>query len=199
MDSLSGVDFISALPEELSMQVLSKLSTPELAICELVSKNWKRFAEDDALWRANFSHMPGAEIINKMTARAYFGVNITVNTKEKLTEKIKNFFELHKANRVPVINMHYQSGSKPNSSWDYVMCKNADTIENERACYTSEKFNFFDEVVLNITGFGEADLSFCEMPFIESVKLPSEKKYYGVIERIKNCTFTLINEITQSL
>lgn len=200
MSSVSKIDFISDLPTELSQLVLSKLSIPELAICELVSKTWKNQAENDALWKANFSHIFGAEIISKMTARAYFGVNVPVNTKEKLIEKITNFFELHKKNHDPVIAMHYQSGSNPDCTWDYVLRsdrKGFDQVVYLNVCSKDRKVNFFTLPELNIIGFGEADLSKNAVPEKSAFTWPNEKKYYGVVERRENCEFELTNEIAR--
>ncbi|ELR19746.1 Ras subfamily protein [Acanthamoeba castellanii str. Neff] len=47
------VDFITALPPELSLHVLLFVPLSEVGCTlSLVSRAWKRFADDDALWRA---------------------------------------------------------------------------------------------------------------------------------------------------
>ncbi len=86
-------DFLSQLPAELSLLILSNCSPCGLARCCRVSKVWKTFAEDNFIW--------------KLIARSHFG-NLTlkgsyksylknhiVSSKKQICERIQTF-----ANRI---------------------------------------------------------------------------------------------------
>lgn len=47
---LIKIDFISLLPEEISLQILSKLDTISLCKSAQVSRTWRRLADDDEVW-----------------------------------------------------------------------------------------------------------------------------------------------------
>eukprot|EP00123_Amoebidium_parasiticum_P013020 comp21713_c0_seq2/m.30677 comp21713_c0_seq2/g.30677 ORF comp21713_c0_seq2/g.30677 comp21713_c0_seq2/m.30677 type:complete len:571 (-) comp21713_c0_seq2:634-2346(-) len=44
-------DFISLLPEELALYLMSFLDAKSLCACALVSRAWRRYAEDNTLWK----------------------------------------------------------------------------------------------------------------------------------------------------
>lgn len=44
------LDLLTILPEEISVQILSFCAIIDLGRCCLVSKEWRRLAEDNAVW-----------------------------------------------------------------------------------------------------------------------------------------------------
>lgn len=47
---LIKIDFISALPEELALKILSYLDCKSLCQCSKVSRRWKQLSDDDRVW-----------------------------------------------------------------------------------------------------------------------------------------------------
>ena len=50
VNSLIKIDFISTLPQEISMKILSYLDCSSLCNASIVSKTWKAMADDDRIW-----------------------------------------------------------------------------------------------------------------------------------------------------
>lgn len=167
MNSVPKIDFITALPEELSLKVLSNLTISDLAICKILSKTWKRMAEDDALMKP-----------------ALKSINVTVRSKEKAVQLIKTFFSIHKKNHAPQIAMRYLSSSNTLSKWHYILY---DTVANKR--YFNEA-----EFKLNIVGEGEADLAGQFHINSDSSRLP-EPNLYGKVSIEAVLDSDLVKEI----
>lgn len=149
-------DFISKLPEELALQVFSHLSIPDLGTAGQVSKNWQRLSNDDHLWR---SFIPKKNLKNKMEVRDYCQINLKINSQEKLSKKIHDFFAKHIKNKAPLIAMRYQSASYPKAVWYYALCKEKpQTLENDRAFISKHLYEQSD-IKLNIEGADDADFA----------------------------------------
>ncbi len=87
------IDFISQLPTELSLLILSNCSSTDLAKCCQVSKVWKTLAEDNSLWKPIAqSHFDNS--ILKQSYKSYLKNNI-FSSKEQILERIQAF-----ANRI---------------------------------------------------------------------------------------------------
>ncbi|EIN14477.1 WD40 repeat-like protein [Punctularia strigosozonata HHB-11173 SS5] len=57
--AVTGIDILSALPPELALNVLLHLDLPSIVACLSVSRTWRAFAEDNAVWRALFDARDG--------------------------------------------------------------------------------------------------------------------------------------------
>ncbi|KAI0827398.1 WD40 repeat-like protein [Trametes gibbosa] len=54
--AITGMDILSHLPLELSLELLSYLDLPSVLACLRVSRAWNQLARDNSIWRALFSH-----------------------------------------------------------------------------------------------------------------------------------------------
>ncbi|CAL1709900.1 unnamed protein product [Somion occarium] len=51
---VTGVDIISQLPDEMALYIMSFLDLPDVLSCLAVSRTWRRFAQDNTIWRDLF-------------------------------------------------------------------------------------------------------------------------------------------------
>lgn len=152
MNNSNSIDFVTTLPEEVSILIFSQLSAIDLAKCNEVSKKWRQLTNDPSLWKPIFSSIH-EEIKNKEEAKAFFAFKIKAKSKERMIEKIKNFFNAHNHHE-KVIGMRYQSASNPEAKWFYF--HHFTEISDIR---NPEKFFNTLALKLSIVGSDEADLA----------------------------------------
>ncbi|KAI0052379.1 WD40 repeat-like protein [Auriscalpium vulgare] len=80
-----GIDLLSLLPPEVSIQILSYLDFPSVIACQLVSRTWHKLADDGAVWRGLFHRRAGWGVdLERALARGW----VPPNTQAPLTLSI---------------------------------------------------------------------------------------------------------------
>ncbi|KAI7907669.1 quinon protein alcohol dehydrogenase-like superfamily [Cokeromyces recurvatus] len=80
---LLRIDFLTILPREISLQIFFYLDAKSLCHAAQVSRNWKRLADDDALW-----HRMCEQHIDKKCTKCGWGLPL-LNKKRKATLRIE--------------------------------------------------------------------------------------------------------------
>ncbi|KAI8970152.1 F-box domain-containing protein [Mycotypha africana] len=80
---LLRIDFLSVLPREVSLQIFFYLDAKSLCHAAQVSRNWKRLADDDALW-----HRMCEQHIDKKCTKCGWGLPL-LNKKRRTIASLK--------------------------------------------------------------------------------------------------------------
>ncbi|VVT47315.1 uncharacterized protein SAPINGB_P001650 [Magnusiomyces paraingens] len=108
LDNLIRIDFLSALPPEISFKILSYLDSTSLCRAAQVSKKWKQLADDDIVW-----HRMCEQHINKKCTKCGWGLPLLEkkrlhDSKRAIEARLKAMNE-----GAATINDH---GKRPNES-----------------------------------------------------------------------------------
>lgn len=163
-------DIISALPQEVSLLILSKLTVNELVNCSKVSKTWNCLSSDEHLWTALYKdHFPDAKIITRKDVQNFYS-NLCikrVHSIKKLSEIIDTFFTTYES-EIAKKMLVYNSASNSQSRWEYT------EVYFYRGNYVRGETK-----LLNIEGAGGAD-------FAKVEKLSRDSKHFFTGELLEN-------------
>ena len=92
------------LPDECSIKVLSYLNVKEIGGSCLVSKEWRRLASDDKLWKQLF---PGVALPAGVSAKEYFKNSYIVNSRTEIKQRITKIADDLPSNEEATFECHF--------------------------------------------------------------------------------------------
>ncbi|KZS96960.1 WD40 repeat-like protein [Sistotremastrum niveocremeum HHB9708] len=87
---VKGIDLISLLPPEISVQIFLYLDVPSVTACSLVSSTWHLIANDNVIWRDLFYRNPSWKINATLARRAIHGSGFSEWTRTRASSSMSS-------------------------------------------------------------------------------------------------------------